>query len=336
MGAPMTMPKGANVPGPGERAAGRTGLAVRPRRARRGRLRAAAGGREGPLRRRLRLLQPAGAPLRRGAPRGEADRGRRGDRRPVRRPAARGARRSTRWCWPPPRTAAPSDACPGCASGCSTPASARRSPGSTAPTPRVETAFVLGEFYRRQGAWKFRAVGQGYDSGLAGLATDYGITVDEPRPAAPAAPRVQAPPPPAAPPPVTAPRQPAAPPAPVRLSKVTLTKDAPSVSLTKQGGTSRRPAREPQLAGAQAVLGVGQQAGPGRRDARRPRSRPVRAVRTRPTAAREWSRRSATPSAPLHQPPYIHLDGDDRTGAVDDRREPHHQPRPQAATSGAS
>ncbi|MET9970129.1 TerD family protein, partial [Streptomyces sp. NPDC006356] len=28
----------------------------------------------------------------------------------------------------------------------------------------VETAFVLGEFYRRQGAWKFRAVGQGYGS----------------------------------------------------------------------------------------------------------------------------------------------------------------------------
>ncbi|MGQ4384079.1 TerD family protein, partial [Streptomyces sp. SAS_270] len=51
----------------------------------------------------------------------------------------------------------------------------------------VETAFVLGEFYRRQGAWKFRAVGQGYSSGLEGLATDYGITVDEPQHATPAA-----------------------------------------------------------------------------------------------------------------------------------------------------
>ncbi|KAF4409482.1 TerD family protein, partial [Streptomyces lycii] len=39
----------------------------------------------------------------------------------------------------------------------------------------VETAFVLGELYRRQGAWKFRAVGQGYDTGLEGLARDYGI-----------------------------------------------------------------------------------------------------------------------------------------------------------------
>ncbi|MCX4974454.1 TerD family protein [Streptomyces sp. NBC_00620] len=43
-----------------------------------------------------------------------------------------------------------------------------------------ETAFVLGEFYRRNGEWKFRAVGQGYASGLAGLATDFGIVVAEP------------------------------------------------------------------------------------------------------------------------------------------------------------
>lgn len=56
------------------------------------------------------------------------------------------------------------------------------------PGATVETAFVLGEFYRRQGAWKFRAVGQGYDSGLEGLATDYGISVDEPQQAPPAAP----------------------------------------------------------------------------------------------------------------------------------------------------
>ncbi|MCL7429435.1 TerD family protein [Streptomyces sp. YS415] len=52
-----------------------------------------------------------------------------------------------------------------------------------------ETAFVLGEFYRRDGAWKFRAVGQGYDSGLAGLATDFGIVVaEEPVPVAPVGP----------------------------------------------------------------------------------------------------------------------------------------------------
>ncbi|MGW4325330.1 TerD family protein [Nocardia sp. NPDC004573] len=55
-----------------------------------------------------------------------------------------------------------------------------------------ETAVVLGELYRRDGGWKFRAVGQGYTSGLAGLATDYGISVDE----APAPPHEYAPPPP--------------------------------------------------------------------------------------------------------------------------------------------
>ncbi|MCX5383096.1 TerD family protein [Streptomyces sp. NBC_00083] len=43
----------------------------------------------------------------------------------------------------------------------------------------TESAFVFGEVYRREGTWKFRAIGQGYDSGLAGLATDYGIEIDE-------------------------------------------------------------------------------------------------------------------------------------------------------------
>ncbi|WP_433334351.1 TerD family protein [Spirillospora sp. CA-294931] len=176
----------------------------------------------------------------------------------------------------------------------------------------TETAFVLGELYRRNNAWKFRAVGQGYSTGLAGLATDFGISVDDapspPRPPAP--PQPPAPPPPAyqqppappanqpppayqppppayqqppAPPvsqPPTAPpahqsptpayEQPSAPaayqpppayqqppptqppyvppptpapvtqpaPEPVRLSKITLTKSAPAVSLSKQGATS--------------------------------------------------------------------------------------------------
>ncbi|EYT89965.1 putative stress response protein, TerZ- and CABP1 [Frankia casuarinae] len=43
-----------------------------------------------------------------------------------------------------------------------------------------ETALILVELYRRAGTWKVRAVGQGYASGLAGIATDFGITVDDP------------------------------------------------------------------------------------------------------------------------------------------------------------
>lgn len=65
-----------------------------------------------------------------------------------------------------------------------------------------ETAFLSGEFYRRGAAWKFRAVGQGYAAGLEGLATDFGITVDD-APAAPVAP--VAPPVPVTPPAVTPP-----------------------------------------------------------------------------------------------------------------------------------
>jgi stress response protein SCP2 len=56
----------------------------------------------------------------------------------------------------------------------------------------TETAFISGELYRRNGVWKFRAVGQGYASGLAGLATDFGISVEE----TPAPPPVAPPPPP--------------------------------------------------------------------------------------------------------------------------------------------
>ncbi|MFE7749349.1 TerD family protein [Streptomyces sp. NPDC057428] len=41
------------------------------------------------------------------------------------------------------------------------------------------SAFIFGELYRRGGEWKFRAVGQGYESGLAGLATDFGVDIDD-------------------------------------------------------------------------------------------------------------------------------------------------------------
>lgn len=55
-----------------------------------------------------------------------------------------------------------------------------------------ETAFVLGELYRRDGAWRFRAVGQGYEDGLAGLTKDVGgsgaaTAVTPPAPVTPSA-----------------------------------------------------------------------------------------------------------------------------------------------------
>ncbi|MFI6084821.1 TerD family protein [Streptomyces sp. NPDC051217] len=41
----------------------------------------------------------------------------------------------------------------------------------------TETAMVFGELYRNGAEWKFRAVGQGYASGLSGIATDFGVGV---------------------------------------------------------------------------------------------------------------------------------------------------------------
>jgi tellurite resistance protein TerA len=185
----------------------------------------------------------------------------------------------------------------------------------------VETAFVLGEFYRRQGAWKFRAVGQGYDSGLAGLATDYGITVDEPQQAAPAAPT----PPPAVPatvplpvhttPPLP-PVPPTAPPtAPVRLTKVTLTKAAPSVSLTKQGGTSGALRVNLNWQVHQQFSGWGSKRG---RAVARHNDLDLDLCALFELADGRKGVVQALGNAfgALHQPPYILLDGDDRTGAV--------------------
>ncbi|MFF3482222.1 TerD family protein [Streptomyces sp. NPDC002701] len=47
------------------------------------------------------------------------------------------------------------------------------------PETGEETALICGELYRRGEGWKFRALGEGYSNGLQGLASDFGISVDE-------------------------------------------------------------------------------------------------------------------------------------------------------------
>ena len=42
----------------------------------------------------------------------------------------------------------------------------------------AETCMIFSEIYRNRGEWKFRAIGQGYASGLHGVATDFGIALD--------------------------------------------------------------------------------------------------------------------------------------------------------------
>ncbi|MBB6433568.1 TerD family protein [Streptomyces candidus] len=124
----------------------------------------------------------------------------------------------------------------------------------TPPQLGSETALVVVEVYLRNGAWKVRAVGQGYANGLAGIATDFGVSVEEPAqapaaapvtpPAAPASapsapvpsydPRQAAPQPPAAPP--AAPAAPAPGAGKINLDKgrVSLQKNQ-TVSLVKGG-----------------------------------------------------------------------------------------------------
>ncbi|MFJ4738776.1 TerD family protein [Streptomyces sp. NPDC088775] len=76
------------------------------------------------------------------------------------------------------------------------------------PETGEETAIICGELYRRGDGWKFRAVGQGYPTGLVGLATAFGISVDETAADPEAAPSHAAAP---APEPMTAPGFPPAP-----------------------------------------------------------------------------------------------------------------------------
>ena len=239
----------------------------------------------------------------------------------------------------------------------------------------TETAFVLGELYRRQGAWKFRAVGQGYDTGLAGLATDFGISVDDPgtgQQAPPPPPPQQhqqpTPPPPppaqpqAPPPPVQPPAQPqyappaggqyAPPPPPPQGGqytppppppggqytpppppqggqyappppqppqppqqpggKVSLTKNAPSVSLKKHGATS-----------GHMRVNLNWSARPGAAKGWLGKRR--RGVDLDLDLCCLWELQDGSKGivhalgdmGALDRPPYIQLDKDDRTGAIE-------------------
>jgi stress response protein SCP2 len=139
----------------------------------------------------------------------------------------------------------------------------------TPPQLGTETALVVVEIYRRGGVWKARAVGQGYANGLAGIATDFGVSVEEPAAtpaappqpaAAPSAPPQQpvAPPPPTMQPPVTPPAPPvSAPPVPPSpapgAGKINL--DKGRVSLQKNQTVSLVKGGRPLL--SQVKMGLG-------------------------------------------------------------------------------
>ncbi|TWG02332.1 stress response protein SCP2 [Streptomyces brevispora] len=125
----------------------------------------------------------------------------------------------------------------------------------TPPRLGTETALVVMEIYLRGGAWKARAVGQGYADGLAGIATDFGVSVEKPA----AAPAPVAPPVPAAAPrisaaaPATPPAPPAAAPVPPATGRINL--DKGRVSLRKNQTVSLVKGGRPLL--SQVKMGLG-------------------------------------------------------------------------------
>ncbi|GAA0278909.1 TerD family protein [Streptomyces polychromogenes] len=137
----------------------------------------------------------------------------------------------------------------------------------TPPRLGTETALVVVEVYRRGGVWKVRAVGQGYANGLAGIATDFGVSVDEepaaaPVPAAPVPAPVAPPAPAAVTPPPMPPAPPAAPSAPPATGKINL--DKGRVSLRKNQTVSLVKGGRPLL--SQVKMGLGWEPAFGGRD----------------------------------------------------------------------
>ncbi|MCB5907275.1 TerD family protein [Streptomyces pinistramenti] len=146
----------------------------------------------------------------------------------------------------------------------------------TPPQLGAETALVVVEIYRRNGAWKVRAVGQGYADGLAGIATDFGVSVEEPAasepqaaPAPTPAPQPQAPvappagqwgppagaPAPLAPPPAAVPPAPPAPPAAPAPGAGKINLDKGRVSLQKNQTVSLVKGGRPLLSSVAMGLG---------------------------------------------------------------------------------
>ncbi|MEV0478729.1 TerD family protein [Streptomyces prunicolor] len=125
----------------------------------------------------------------------------------------------------------------------------------TPPQLGAETALVVVEIYLRNGVWKARAVGQGYANGLAGIATDFGVSVEEPAAAPAAVPAPVAPPAPQAAAAPVAPATPPPPPAAPPLGAGKINLDKGRVSLQKNQTVSLVKGGRPLL--SQVKMGLG-------------------------------------------------------------------------------
>ncbi|MFJ8018135.1 TerD family protein [Streptomyces sp. NPDC096339] len=189
------------------------------------------------------------------------------------------------------------------------------------PLTDGERAVLLVEIYRRGPGWKLRAIGQGYADGLAGLATDFGVTVAS-EPPTQAQPPTPTPTPAPAPAPMPAPAPTPTPtpnaPRPYPLGKISLDKGGrASISLDKQdrelvvtatlewdGGSDQRRQRGADLDLYALFVPAS--------DAQRGTAEPGTLVKTGPTTAKNSKAVYYKKLGSLHEPPFIKLDGDAR------------------------
>ena len=168
----------------------------------------------------------------------------------------------------------------------------------------TERAAVLAEIYRRGEQWKIRNVSAGWDSGLKALVTEHGVTVDD-APTHPPAPTPVSTPPIQPPATVIRPPAPTPPPAPqprVQLSKITLTKAAPTVSLAKGGAAGTMRINLNWTRGRRGLLGNGAI------------DLDLACLYQLNNGSKGVVQALGKAFGDLHYPPYIALDGDDRSG----------------------
>lgn len=158
---------------------------------------------------------------------------------------------------------------------------------------RSEAALILGELYRRNNEWKFRFIAQGFNGGLKPMAEHFGVDISEDQPQSPSV-------------------EPApSPPAKVSLSKVSLTKDKPKVSLKKQDdfGVIKVNLNWNQSSSYRGVSG-------GLFGAKKGVDLDLGAFVRLRDGSRNVVQALGERFGDMHSEPFIELQGDDRTGAV--------------------
>lgn len=170
-------------------------------------------------------------------------------------------------------------------------------------TGRPEKSLIVCELYRRNGDWKVKVVDQGFAGGMAPLAEHFGVEVDGDSQPAPA------PTPPPAPAPPKAQDKPA-----INLSKITLDKKGDTISLEKKSSTFGKihiNLNWDQTAGAskKGFLGslMGKQGGI---------DLDLGCMFEFKDGSKGIVQALGKNFGSLERPPYIFLDGDDRTGTV--------------------